>query len=233
MRDPAFFYDHAAGGAQPLPRLSLDSVTLLLMGGTGRDAAGLIMRGDIPVDDRNPVWVVNKAASFYQHNLAWNTHDLNFMAKAEPEQKFWSYYRKYDRPVVTLRPVKGLKTLIYPIEEIIREYDDTYFFAAPPYMMAYAAWCGVKQINLFGADFDYPDRTEYEGGRCCMEYWIGRLKERGVKFGLSPNTTTLDMRWKTTGRPVNGKPYGGPLYGYFTNQPKLGLDPSGKLQVEE
>lgn len=226
------YYDEARGGAQPLPRLPLESVTLLLMGGTGRDAAGLIMRGDIKTDAANPVWVVNKAASFYQHQLAWNTHDLNFMRDAEPDAKYHSYYRKYNRPVVTLRPVRGLKTLIYPIKEIVEFYQDTYFFASPSYMLAYAAWCGAKRINIFGADFDYQDRTEYEGGRCCMEYWMGRLTERGVKFGLSPNTTLLDMKWKDTGRPVMGKPYGGPLYGYFTNQPVLRRDAEGNFKVD-
>lgn len=228
------WYTAGKGESQRLPLVPLESVTLLLMGATGRSATSAMMRGKIPQDTKNPIWVVNHAARVYSHNLAWNTHDLNKLKDVETEINFESFYREYDRPVVTLRPVAGIKTLIYPIKEVIEHWQDDYFFAAPAYMLAYAGMCGVERIRIFGADFDYADRSEYEAGRCCLEYWMGRLRSRGVTFELPAETTLLDFRWRTKNesRPVNGHSYGA-IYGYFDKQPQVSVDADGKMKVEE
>lgn len=232
MHTPSF-YDQQRGGAQPLPRVELDSVTLLMMGHTGLQAVPGLVRGQIPQDDRNPVWVVNHAARVYSHNLSWNTHDLSRLCAAQPDMKFHSFYEEYDRPVVTLRPYADLKTLIYPIKEIVEFFQEDYFFGAAPYMLAYAGWCGAKTIRIFGADFDYLDRDDYESGRCCMEYWMGFLRGHcKTAFELCSDSTLRDLAWRPLGGvPVGGKPFGAPLYGYFDNQPKIELDSSGKMRV--
>lgn len=232
MHSPKF-YDNERGGAQPLPRVELDSVTLLLMGATGTAAIPGMVRGQIPQDERNPIWVVNTAARVYSHNLAWNTHDLRHLCAAQPDMKFYSFYKEYDRPVVTLRPYEDLKTLIYPIKEIVEFWQEDYFFGALPYMMAYAGWCGAKTYRIYGADFDYADRNFWEAGRCCAEYWLGRLRQAGCRLEFPQDTTLRDTYWRDKGGvPVGGLPFGAPLYGYFDNQPKVVINSAGKMEVQ-
>jgi hypothetical protein len=217
------------GRAQALPRLSFDSVTIIAMGATSVCYIPFMKRGLIPhADERNPVWVINFGAKVWNHTWAWNTHDLNKLAEAEPQMDFINFYKQHDKPLVTLRPVEGLDTLIYPIKEIIEHWQDDYFFGAVPYMLAYAGWCGAKLIRVFGADFDYDDRTDYEAGKGCAEYWMGRLRGTGTQFMIPDETTLLDQHWsKRQGRNGYGRPYG-----YFDKEPKV-FNKAGKLRVKD
>lgn len=220
------------GLSAPLLKLEgLESVTIVGMGPTGSMVVPHVMRGDIPQDEKNPIWVINHMCRAITHDLAWNTHDINKLAEVQKEENrdFKQIYTKYNRPVVTFAPVPGLKTLIYPIKEVVEYWQDTYFFAAPSYMLAYAGWCKVPLIRMFGMDFDYPNRTEYEAGRCCTEYWIGRLKTLGTKFQFPKETTLMDYHWAEQGGRMPG--FGWPLYGFFDKQPRIDFDDSGKMMV--
>lgn len=214
--------------ARKLEKSEYDSVTIVGCGATGFLAVPGLMRGEIPCDARNPVWVVNFGARTYHHTHAWNTHDLNELTRYEPDKDFIGFYKGHHRPLVTLVPVKGLRNvLIYPLEEVVDYWQDDYFFASPSYMLAYAAWCGAKLIRMYGTDFDYAERTDYEAGRCCTEYWMGRLRQAGHNIWLPDQTTLLDLHWKNKGGRIG---YGAP-YGYF-DKVKILRDPdTGRMSV--
>lgn len=220
------------GASAPLLKQELDSVTIIGMGPTCQLATIPLMTDQIPFDDRNQVWAINAAAKVFPHNLAWNVHDLNVLRNVEKkadELINW-YSKEYKRPVVTLRSVPEMSTLIYPIKQVVEHWQDDYFFAAPSYMLAYAVMCGAKHIRLFGLDFDYPDRTEYEAGRCCTEYWCGRVRTLGVKFFLPTQTSLFDYHWRDRGGRIG---YGSPLYGYFDRQPPITLNDDGDMIVDD
>jgi len=220
------------GISAPLLKQELDSVTIVGMGPTSSLVSAEIFQGRIPHDDRNPIWVINAAAKAFNHSLAWNVHDLNILAEKEekaPALVDW-YTNVYKRPVVTLRPVPGMVTLIYPLKPVVEYFQDDYWFAAPSYMLAYAAWCGVKKVRLYGLDFDYVGRTEYEAGRACTEYWCGRIRTLGVKFEAPQYTSLFDLHWRDTGGRIG---YGAPFYGYFGKQPEITYDEEGKMTVND
>lgn len=219
------------GASAPLLTAELDSVTIIGMGPTCSLFSTAFMRDLIPMDERNPVWVINAAAKAFPHTLAWNVHDLNVLAKKEekaPALINW-YSNEYKRPVVTLRKVPGMNTLIYPIKPVVEYWQDDYFFAAPSYMLAYAGMCGAKKFRLFGLDFDYPGRTEYEAGRCATEYWCGRVRTLGARFEVPEYTSLFDRHWRDNGGRIG---YGAPLYGYFDDQPVITYDANGRMTVD-
>ena len=235
MEDRASFVQEVEGGASaPLLIQELDSVTIIGMGPTCSLAAVQIMRQKIPFDERNPIWVINDAARAFAHSLAWNVHDLNHLGSLPGEEhveKQLKWYREeYKRPVATLRSVPGLNTLIYPIKKVVETWQDSYFFAAPSYMLAYAHLCGAKTYRLYGLDFDYPTRTEYEAGRCATEYWCGRLRSFGARFEVPDQSSLFDLCWAEKGGRIG---YGWPLYGYFKDQPKISVDDSGRMTVDD
>lgn len=225
------------GGSQPPPHLAntLDSVTIIGMGPTSSLISAKIMKDELPRDERNPIWVINAAAKAFPHNLAWNVHDLNELWKKPGEgehvQKLMAWYRdEYKRPVMTLRKVPELNTQLYPIKEVVEYWQDGYFFAAPSYMLAYAALCGARKFRLYGLDFDYPTRTEYEAGRCATEYWCGRVRTLGARFEVPKQTSLFDMLWSEEGGRIG---YGWPLYGYFEDQPPISIDADGRMILDD
>jgi hypothetical protein len=221
-------------GPPPLPQAGdLDSVTIVGMGPTSALLNYALMKDEIKHDSRNPIWAVNHAVKAFQYTQAWNMHDLEELEKVSHEQRnqFIPLYASLDKSLVTVRALDSIPLSIsYPLKEVVEYWQDDYFFGTIPYAVAFAGMIGVKQINLFGADFEYPDgRTTYEAGRCCLEYWMGRLRENGVLFGFPDVCTLLDSHWKDKGGRIG---YGHP-YGYFGKNPSILRGDDGKLRVGE
>lgn len=220
------------GEEQSSPKSGIDSVTIIGMGPTCSFVPVALMKGLIPHNPRNPIWVINAGARAFPHDLAWNIHDLNLLASKEPDQqKLLDWYaHEYRRPVMTFRSVPGIQTQLYPIKSVVEYWQDDYFFAAPSYMLAYAAMLGARHFRLYGLDFDYPTRTEYEAGRCATEYWCGRIRTLGARFEVPSETTLFDRCYADKGGRIG---YGWPLYGWFDNQPVITRDATGKMTVDD
>lgn len=220
------------GGGEKSPPSLLKSVTIIGMGPTCSFVPVALMKGMIPHDAENPIWVINAAAMAFPHELAWNIHDLNQLTEKEPkQQELLDWYGKvYKRPVMTFRSAPGLQTQLYPIKKVVEYWQDDYFFAAPSYMLAYAAMLGARHFRLYGLDFDYPTRTEYEAGRCATEYWCGRVRTLGAKFELPDQTTLFDRVYADRGGRIG---YGWPLYGWFGEQPPITRDENGRMVLDD
>ena len=86
-----------------------------------------------------------------------------------------------------------------------------YLHNSIPYMLAYAAFIGVKKVGLFGADETFPGQMAREDDRANCEYWVGMLRGQGIQVVVPPTTTLLNTRSNL------------PLYGYGTRQPVVDM----------
>ena len=95
-------------------------------------------------------------------------------------------------------------TVQYPLEwviETVKEWRE--FHSTVCYMVAYAIAIGVKRIDLFGCDFEYPDKKVVdeqgnvysnvgETGKSALTFWLGIAVGRGIAvnnvFGSLLNT---------------------------------------------
>jgi hypothetical protein len=83
------------------------------------------------------------------------------------------------------------------------------------YAIAFAYWNRVAHIDLFGIDFSYKHNIHFaEAGRACVEFWLSKCIEKGIKVGVSPRSALLDSNV-----PLNER-----LYGYHRlDNPKVAL----------
>ena len=164
------------------------------------------------------VWALNAAAAAVRHDMAFNMHDLEELQKREPERDYIGFYKKYNRPVVTVRALDELPlSLEFPYQEMWEKYKDEYFSCGLSYLVA-AAGMVAKEVFIFGADFNYRNRSAYEAGRANLEYWIGKISSLGVQVFLPNDTTLCDQDIRVTGKGVLGY---GRVYGYFGRQPQV------------
>jgi hypothetical protein len=114
----------------------------------------------------------------------------------------------------------------FPIMEVIAAFRSTYFTTTPPYSIAYGMMIGVKEFTIFGCDYSWPGMTDIEEGRGCMEYWIGRARERGIKVTVDEHSTLMDAK-----KNMNGVR----LYGYdgFDFKFEIQEDKQVKLSMVE
>lgn len=72
------------------------------------------------------------------------------------------------------------------------EANAYYLHNSIPMILAYALFIGVRDVMLFGIDYDYPDRGQAEEGRANCEYWIGLLRGYGLNVYVTDDTTILN-----------------------------------------
>lgn len=114
---------------------------------------------------------------------------------------------------------------VYPIGEVVRLFEDSYFSNTVVYAIAYAMFIGVKRIDLFGCDFAYtrPYRqlpngewtnviVGQEPNRAGVEYWLGRAKGMGIDVRVTDTSQLLN---------ANNRFY----YGYWKKQPPISYEP--------
>jgi len=85
----------------------------------------------------------------------------------------------------------------------------SYLKNSVPMILAYAGFIGVKKINIFGADYDFPGSKTHEADKANCEYWVGMLHGQGIEVNVTDRTTLLSMN------------QGRSIYGYGKRQPKL------------
>ncbi len=112
----------------------------------------------------------------------------------------------------------------YPLKQIIKYSRSAYLNNTVAYAIAYALWSKVKQISIFGVDFTYQTNMHFaEAGRGCVEFWIGKCINQGIKVGIAPRSSLLD-----TDVDIKNK-----LYGYHRlNNPQVTFqDNYGNINV--
>lgn len=155
------------------------------------------------------VWVVNRAAVSFRHDVSFDMHDLPEMVRKYPQEL--TRFARADRPIVTLAHYPEFpQTIAYPIKEILDFIGHDILNSTPAYMVAYALYIGVKDLYLYGMDFHYENLDRAEAGGQGMAYLLGMCQASGVNYRI-PNTSSLLDAYRV--RLVNNQPMR-PLYGY-------------------
>ncbi len=69
----------------------------------------------------------------------------------------------------------------YPLREVVDKFGITYFSNTICYMIAYAVYIGVKQLDLYGINMVPEDTEEYYHEKGGVEFWLGFAIAKGLK----------------------------------------------------
>ena len=137
------------------------------------------------------VWVVNRAAMAFKHDLAWNMHDLRDLtrnAKAPAERL---RLLESTIPVMTVRAYPEFPMAVeYPLKAVMAYIKHDVLSSTPAHMVAYAMMIGVKTIYLYGMDFHYQNLPQAERGGQGMAFLLGVCTALGIDYKI-PNTSSL------------------------------------------
>ena len=121
-----------------------------------------------------------------------------------------------DIPVYSCELDERVPSIVeFPLDEVIADTRCAYMNNTVAYAVAFAYWNRVGHIDLFGIDFSYKHNIHFaEAGRACVEFWLSKCIEKGIKVGVSPRSALLD-----SSVPLNER-----LYGYHRlDNPKVAL----------
>jgi hypothetical protein len=171
------------------------------------------------------VWTVNTYASVMKADIVFHMDDIRVqMARAEKNEKIRhlvEHLRTYQGRVITSRTHPDFPCLeAFPLQEAANEFKCFYFNNTVAYAMAYAIMRGeFNEIVLYGCDYHYTGESFVEPGRACLEFWIGRAWERGIRIHIAPNSSLMDTNAQV-------------LYGYDTVDVAYKVDDNGLIEVK-
>lgn len=141
--------------------------------------------------DFDEIWTLNRGARLLAHDLSFVMDDLRGEARHDPD--YGQALMRAEKPIITSRAYDEFPaSMAYPLEAVAQLVgaENLYFRNSVPYVLAYALFIGVKEIVLFGVDYDYPGQRVTEEGRANTEYWVGFCRARGMRVGV-PSASTL------------------------------------------
>ena len=157
------------------------------------------------VFDLDRLFMMDPASRFFDTNDAGNQTEV--MRDTLPFLDIPVYSCELDERVPSI--------VEFPLDEVIADTRCAYMNNTVAYAVAFAYWNRVAHIDLFGIDFSYKGNIHFaEAGRACVEFWLSKCIEKGIKVGVSPRSALLD-----SSVPLNER-----LYGYHRlNNPKVAL----------
>jgi hypothetical protein len=212
---PKGFAENKEGGVIPSP----SSVAIVAMGLSSQSyiisAAG---QGTRRIFDE--VWGINVMGDLLQCDRVFlMDHIQNFKTDGNiPEHLQHGYddfLRRCRVPVYTSEANSDYPcTVDFPLEEVINDLKFSYLNNTVAYAIGYAIYLGVKDLYLFGCDYNYNNGIDgCEPGRACVEFLLGIAASRGIKLHVAESSSLLDTDLANT------------LYGY-PYEVSVSVDPS-------
>jgi hypothetical protein len=126
-------------------------------------------------------------------------------APAPALQGTMKFLTQYERPWLTSRawPESYPAAKEMPIAEVLDNLQTGYINNTVSWALAWAICHKPKAIQIWGADFSYPDRHGAEAGRGSVEYLLGIAHARDIMVQLPAETSLMDSNV-----PDDHKPYG-------------------------
>lgn len=132
--------------------------------------------------DTHEIWLVGTATKLNHIKKADRIFEIHERWRVEDLIKNGHMYTRFQCPIYVrdCNEYDGLFPHIkyFPGKEIMETFNDDYFTNSIAWMIAWAILEKVDEITIVGVHLD--NAQEYTHERPCVEYWLGRAKERGI-----------------------------------------------------
>lgn len=206
-----------------LPR-KLDKVIILGMGHSLFDWIHECY-GEYPLaaEPGTEIWSINYSGFAMHSHVCFNMHDFDGDDNPEHRKIFEGYARMPNLKVVSVKSYDWLpNSYEYPLQEVMEDpYASVpYFTNSTSYLVALAIACRVKELKIYGCDFDYDEKfldvNRFERGRANMEFWLGRASAYGCLLTIARHSSLLAASTIEQAHRI-------PFYGYGRHQPEFTL----------
>jgi len=211
---------------KPVKKLEGKKVAIIGLGGSQVDFA-ISIQNSIKYDE---VWCINAAAAVYDCDRLFMLDPASRFLDSDDAGLQTEVMRenlpKWKMPIYTCELDERVPSaVVFPLEEVCNASSCAYMNTTVAFTIAFAYWCKVGKIDLFGIDFSYQGNMHAaEAGRACVEFWLSKCIENGIEVGASQKSSLLDS---------NVRPYER-LYGFHRlPDPMVAIPSEGKWIISE
>lgn len=162
-------------------------------------AAGLEPDLSDAIIGTDEIWTLNRGVTCVPHDLLWIMDHIQ--GEADKYPRYGARLWHHDRPIITSDNCDGWPEHIhrYPLREIwgwlmdvVRPQHGDWFHNSLAYILVYAAFIGVREIRVFGADYHNHSSGVVEDGHPNVAYWAGRLESAGLAVRVPTDSGFLN-----------------------------------------
>lgn len=131
---------------------------------------------------RNHIWIPRFDKFFEVHTMA-------HLASNQTQKIYYDHLERCGDRLILREPAAAFPNAqILPRDDIIKNYSP-YITSSIAWMFLMALYSGATEIGIWGCDM--RGDNEYAHQRPCLEFWIGRAIERGVKVSVHHTSALL------------------------------------------
>lgn len=188
-----------------------ERVCIVCLGGSAHDHMRQQMTTGMMAKPYDEIWTLNRGIRGFPHDKVFMMDDMRWLAKRD--KHYGKYMERSDKPIITSTVYPEFPSAVqYPYQEVLEKIgDDVFNVNTVSYMVAYAMTIGCKEINIFGADFFYPNGSTAESGGQAVAYLLGLCRHFGIQFKIPQSSTLL---YANTVKVIAAGQMGRPPYGY-------------------
>lgn len=150
------------------------------------------------------VWTLNRGIGIFDHDLGFVMDHIQ--GEADKFPRYGAMLWKHNKPIITSDNCEGWPDHVvkFPILEVwdwliksVQPMHGNWFHNSLAYILVYAAFIGVKEIRVFGADYTNHANGVVENGHPCVAYWTGKLESQGLLVRASEESAFLNANQRT------------------------------------
>lgn len=183
----------------PGPRNAVpESVAIVAMGRSAATYLNVCARAGDRRILADETWAVVATAGVIQHDRLFLMDDIPGLLEPTVGTDacmtgMWGWLKDHPGPIITSKTYPEYPgTVEYPLQDVVDAVGMAYFSTSVAYAVGYAIHIGVKQIQLYGCDFTYPNLHMAESGRACVEFLIAIAMARGISVVIAEDSTLMD-----------------------------------------
>lgn len=175
-------------------------VTLVCLGPSRNAYIGGLMERDLSdaTTGADEVWTLNRGGNAFKHDLLWVMDHIQGEADKNPRYGASLWY--HDKPIITSDNFAGWPPHVhaFPFVEVwnwliktVNPMHGDWFHNSVAYIVVYAAFIGVKELRIFGADYASHNNGIVEDGHPCVAYWVARMEQAGLTVKVAADSQFL------------------------------------------
>lgn len=164
----------------------LDQIIILGLGASNCEAPDTL-------PFRTEIWGIGPAYKAHLVTHTFELHDRVLLKRLNPN--FVEQANKRGFHVISKDPFLEIKNnSIFPIQNVINEFQIEFFLNSICYMIAYAIMQEPKSISLMGVDM--RNNMDFLVEKGCVEFWCGVAVGRGIKVFTPKLSNVLRNNFK-------------------------------------
>lgn len=175
------------------------TVALVCLGPSRNSYIGACFESDLSdslagVDE---TWTLNRGHSAFRHDLCFVMDHLG--GESDKFPRYGASLWHHSKPIITSDNCDGWPAHVhkFPFKEVwnwtigaVNPQHGDWYHNSVAYIIVYAAYIGVKELRIFGADYSMHSSGVVEDGHPCVAYWVGKMEQVGLQV-LAPGDSAF------------------------------------------